>query len=1031
MIAVSQPLHTAPAFGPTFIVKRWCRLAALPLGLFAFGLVQPTPASAEPITVYPARTEGFTQSLNGEWSFKYIAGLNAGEDAGFSSPSFDVSGWKPIRVPGNWEIQGFATPRYSLSLDEGLGLYRHSFKVPANWSDKRRVCLRFDGVAFGFRLWVNGREVGTSSVSSFNPHTFDITDALRPGADNLLAVEVSNRSHGWKFDTNDDWMISGIFRDVTLFSVPTTHLRDVVTRTKVAKDGSAELFVQIAVNHPNATTIGNLYSPNGTKIATITLKPEATGTTHSGTIQIEKPELWTAETPSLYKLNLALSEESGTVVQKIDKRIGMREVSIDGMRLLLNGRPIKLRGVTHHDLDPITGRALSEDQLRRDLELMRKGNINFIRTSHYPPVERFIELCDELGFYVMLEVPLASRGGDYLKDPAYHDNILARAEATVTRDRNHPSVIVWSIGNENHMNDGEILAAQRVKKLDPTRPVILPKVPKELEANYSNYPEIIDLFSAHYPTTKQLKDWSTRLERPSIFTEYAHAQGLATERIESQWAIIQATPRYAGGSIWHFHDQGILRTSEKPVNPDEYTVYTWPDANHYYDTGEKEDTKTKGVDGADGIVYADRTPQTDFWEVRKVYSPVQIPEKSAQVKTGRQSITATVENRYDFRALIGMKLDWSLLRNGQPIQNGELSLSAPSHGKQTVNIPVTIPTDITSDVLILELRCVDELGLQITERSLRLELADAQLDKWLASLPTKGIASVNQTDKEVTIRHANFEVRVKRVTGELILRDTQGHVLVSGIYPHPGRKMLMAERHNSRSRFGYWPVSILTSVQESKVEVTQDDSGVQLTVSGKYPRPEDPAQMLEGGYQATITPSGVLEINYRYQPLDANGKFAEAGLSVVMPSEFNEFRWIGDGPYPGYPGKERLNEFGLFHLNRTDLRFQGNRRRTEAALLTTGKGSGVLILTSSTDVAVERDEKRNQTLLSHNAIISSLGNKIGAPETRVDVEKTPEISGSFRLLPLGDTWPAPLVRWFGQPAPAKDVFKPFFHSYDQ
>lgn len=758
-------------------------------------------------------------------------------------------------------------------------------------------------------------------------------------------------------------------------------------------------------------------------------RPEKDGR-FEAVVKVSTPQLWTAETPSLYRLRLGLGV-NGTGLQTIEQRIGLREISIKDGVLLLNGRPIKLHGVTHHDLDPETGRALTEEQLRRDLELMKKGNINFIRTSHYPPTERFIELCDEMGFYVMDEVPLSSRGGEYLEDPDYKENILNRVEATVTRDINHPSVMVWSVGNENEMNEGEIMAIHRLKEIDKTRPVILPKTAGTFGSNRSKFPECVDLFSAHYPSTGYLEAWATRVDRPMIFTEYAHAQGLSTERVESQWAIMQETPRYAGGSIWHFHDQGILRISDKPVDPSEYTVYVWPDKNHYYDTGEKLSSKEKGLDGADGIVYADRTPQTDFWEVRKVYSPVQIAEGSAGVSIGSQQVSATVENRYDFRSLAGMKLDWSLKLNGKAIQNGEVALSAPSHEKEIVKIPVTVPADTAGDVLALELRCIEESGLQITERAIRLDVEGSSREAWLSRLPALGEPHVAENDDEVNIRIAGFDIRVERATGELRIWDQKGNVLVSGIYPHPGRKMLMVERRGSGSRFGYWSTSLLKSADQPVVRVSKKGTSVSISVSGCYPRPNDSKQSLSGGYDLTLTQSGVVNIHYRYEPVNAEGSFAEAGLSVVMPAEFSEFRWIGDGPYPGYPGKERLNEFGLFHLNREDLYFQGNRRRTELAMLTTPAGAGVALLTASSDVAVERDEQHNQTLLSHNAIISSLGNKLGGPETSVSASDVKDIEGDFSLLLLNDAWPEPLVRRFGEPAAATNVFRPFFHSYDQ
>ncbi len=928
-------------------------------------------------------------------------------------------------MPANWELEGFAEPRYGSGLEDGLGLYRRTFRIPEMWREGGRVCLRFEGVAYGFEAWVNGQKVGASSASAYNPHTFDVTDAISsdPGAENVLAVKVTTKPRAFRFDLYDDWSLSGIFRDVTLFSVPATHIQDVTTRTTLLEDGTAKLSVAVTVNTRGAEIRGTLFAPDGATVGEFLLPRQTESSRHEAAVEVPAPRLWTAETPALYRLRLALSVE-GRSLQTIEERIGLRQVSIVDGVLLLNGRPLKLRGINHHDLDPETGRAITEDQMRRDLELMKKGNVNFVRTAHYPTHTRFLELADELGFYVLTEVSIGNGDGRALNDPAFRPNLLARVKATITRDKNHPSVVMWSIGNENRMNEGELAAGRLAKELDPTRPLCIPKTGVTFAENRDKFPEYVDVFAPHYPTSDDMRAWAATLKRPLILTEYAHAQGLAADRIESQWEIIRSSPRYAGGSIWHFHDQGILRRSKAPVDPDEYTFYAWVDKNRYYDTHQG--------DGADGIVYADRTPQTDFWQMRKVYSPVQILEDSAEVKPGRQEIAVTVENRHDFRALDGMRLAWALRRNGEAVQSGEVPLAASSHERERVDIPVTILPDATGEVLALELRCIDETGRQITERALRLDLAEAPRDAWLSSLPAAGELSVSETPDQVNIRHPHFSVSVARPGGELIIRDRDGRTLVSGIYPHPGRMRLMVERRGGdESRFGFWPFAKLTQLQNHEIKATRQGASVRLSVSGRYPRPNDPEQALLGGYEVEIAPNGVLTISYRYQPSGAaDGNFAEAGLSVAVPRELSEFRWVGAGPYSGYPGKDRLNEFGLFHLNREDLHFHGNRRQTELALLTSAEGVGMALVTSAADVCVERDQ--DQTLLSHNAVISSPGNKTGGnpPEKMVEVRETPEIAGTFTLVLLGESWPEALVKRFGRPAPAKEVFRPFFHSYD-
>jgi beta-galactosidase len=399
------------------------------------------------------------------------------------------------------------------------------------------------------------------------------------------------------------------------------------------------------------------------------------------------------------------------------------------------------------------------------------------------------------------------------------------------------------------------------------------------------------------------------------------------------------------------------------------------------------------------------------------------------VKPGTKAIVLTVANRHDFRALTGMKLAWSLRRNGAELRQGSVPLRAKSHEQERVTVPVSIPADAASDVLAVEVRCLDESGLQLIERTVRIDLDGANRRDWPGSLPALEKSVVTENDNQIKIAQGNWVLTVARPGGELTITDRIGQVIVSGIYPHTGHKFTMTETRLVK-KIDLWRAPVLTRLANPVIQVTQDNPTLRLSVKGTYPRPDDEAQSLVGGYQIEISPAGALTLAYDYAPTNAKGAFTEAGVSVVLPPTLTEFRWIGQGIHASYPGKDRLNEFGLFHLNRDDLRFPGNRRGTELALLTTAGGTGVALVPSMAgDVAVERDGE--QTRLSHNAVVSSPGNKGWAPEHPVPLEKTPRIAGGFTLVPLTDTGPSALTRWFGEPAAATDVLRPFHHSYDQ
>ena len=973
-----------------------------------------------PQDVLPVRVGEGALSLQGDWKFKYLPSSELGADAAFVRPTFDVAAWSTLPVPGHWELHGFAAPKYK-KVDEGTGLYRHTFRVPAAWGGQR-VCLRFEGVLYGLSVWVNGRPVG-EWASSYNPVTFDVTDVLQPGAsDNVLAVSVTTRSKGWEFDTNDCWALSGIYRDVTLFSVPPAHFSDLTTSTILEPDGSARLRVAIrvgGVTPPSPMVRVALRDPQNRLAGSLDASVNAEGV-GVAVLAVKTPQLWTAESPSLYRLELELRSGQRSV-QRHAEPIGLREVNIAGGVLRLNGTPIKLRGVDHHDIWPDVGRAAGEAHLRRDLELIRAANINFIRTSHYPSHPRFIELCDELGLYVMCEVPFGF-GDSHLTDPTYQDILKTRARATVRRDKNRPSVIVWSVGNENPITDLTLETGRTVKQLDPTRPICFPTSGSYFDKNHERFPDFVDLYAPHYPTVSRLREYAVTLTRPVIVTEYAHQLGLASDRVQDEWEIMQASPRLAGGAIWMFQDQGIRRTADAPPDPAKAAQYVWPDVNHYYDTA--------GTDGMDGLVYSDRTPQVDYWQVRKVYSPVQIKERTLTVKPGAQELTVHAENRHDFRSLAGMTLQWTLQKNGAAQQAGTHPLNAQPHQSETIPLRVILPTATPAEVYALQLRCLDEAGRSFHERVIRIDLG-APADR-LAALRTREPATAMRlelSETAIAIWHPRGQLQLNRRTGMLTFLATNGGMLAANIGPHASRRLTAAEELSLQRQTSIWRGNLGLETGSIETEARQSSAGVRLRVRGRYHRGDAPEQYLEGEYRLLLTPAGRIDVEYDYAPIHANGNFLEAGLFLELPATFTEFRWIGSGPFAGYPGKDRLNEFGLHHLTRDDIRVQGNRRDVELAILSSPAGVGWVCGGQLMDLAVENHP--HTTVLRHNALVSGRGNKGVGPEIVLRADQVTHIGGKFTLLPLTGDWPPALAAWFGPPDQPAELQRPFFRSFDQ
>jgi len=400
----------------------------------------------------------YVTSLNGTWKFKLFPNDDALRNVNYQEPAFDDSHWQDITVPGNWETQGFEEPQYGTPDESVIGIYRTTFSIPDSWKS-RHVLLYTEGVAFGYELWINGKRAG-SFESAFQRAEFDITESVRFDTTNSVVLEVYRNRFWVGFDCTDDWALSGIFRDIYLSAAPYAHIEDLSIVTKTGNGKSpAMIHGKIVVNlfFENDLKLKNLsadisLSHKGKLISTQLLKFVWSNTKYlpdplEFRIPVQDASLWNAETPSLYDLSIILKDEDQPL-HTLNQRCGIREVMIDGAILKLNGKPIKLRGVCRLEIHPEVGRALREKHWLEDIRLMKEANINAIRMTHWPRHPGFLDLCDELGMYVIDEVPF-DFGDDKLVNPLALGALLARAQNTVDRDKNHPSVIIWSVGNEN------------------------------------------------------------------------------------------------------------------------------------------------------------------------------------------------------------------------------------------------------------------------------------------------------------------------------------------------------------------------------------------------------------------------------------------------------------------------------------------------------------------------------------------------------------------------------------------------------
>ncbi|MBI5831593.1 MAG: DUF4981 domain-containing protein [Armatimonadetes bacterium] len=520
------------------------------------------------------------QSLNGVWRFHWSRNLDEAP-ANFHLLSTSDYTWKTINVPGDWQTQGFDLPLYvnvKHPFGEGtpptipgdfnpIGDYRTKFEVPADWAG-RRVTIVFEGVQSLLQLWLNGQPLGFSK-DSMGPAEFDLTPHLKAGS-NLLACRVWHWCDASYLEDQDFWRFSGIFRDVYLTAFPTVALADyaVVTRLDEAYTDAVLELTGVARNDREAdetVSVQVTLFDGGDVLAAGTGEPSCIAPGERGELTVElpvsAPRLWSAETPSLYDLTVTLLDGAGQPLHTERTRVGFRSVELSDGQLLVNGQPVLLKGANRHEFDQETGRTVTRDSMVRDIVTMKRHNLNAVRTSHYINHPLWYDLCDEYGIYLYDEANIESHAewDRYTKDPLWHDAMLDRVQRMCRRDKNHPSVIVWSLGNESGHGQGHIKCADWLHANDPTR--LVHYHPAEDHAS-------VDILGPMYPTVDRIIEMATdeKAYRPIIMCEYAHSMGNSTGNLKEYWSAIESHKHLQGGFIWDWVDQGLLRHS--PRTPD-------------------------------------------------------------------------------------------------------------------------------------------------------------------------------------------------------------------------------------------------------------------------------------------------------------------------------------------------------------------------------------------------------------------------------------------------------------------------------
>jgi beta-galactosidase len=868
-------------------------------------------------------------SLNGDWKFHW-AGKPDDRPQDFYKPGYEDTGWLTIPVPALWEMQGYGIPIYTnvtypfpadpphIPHDYNpVGSYRTEFEVPAEWAG-RKVFIQFGGVYSGFYLWVNGQQVGYSEDSK-TPAEFSITRCLKPGR-NLLAVEVYKWTSGSYLEDQDMFRFGGIFRDVCLYALPSVHLRDFGVSCDLDADyRDALLKVTAKVRNLAAkdtamhTVEAALLDKEGRPVGASPLMTSAVDGIAAGaestvemSAQVANPRKWTAETPYLYTVLLTLRDSDGRVVEVTRCRFGFRKVEIRGARLLVNGVPVKLKGVNRHEHDPDTGRQVSYESMARDIVLMKRHNINTVRTSHYPNDPRWYDLCDRYGIFVIDEANIESHGMGYDLDktlgnrPEWELSHVDRAVRMVERDKNHPCVLFWSLGNEAGSGCNFEAEAKAIRALDTSRPI-----------HYERMNEVADVESCMYPGVEWLRErGEEKSDKPFFVCEYAHAMGNAVGNLVEYWEVIEASPRLIGACVWDWVDQALRQWTDEEPGPDGRPRW------FYAYGGDYDDQPNDGIFSCDGLVMPDRQITPKLLEVKRVYQYVELTAEDLPAGKIR------VRNKHFFTNLNACELRWVLMEDGRVVQQGEMDAPDVAPGDSAgVTLPLKTP----------ELRPGAEYFLRVTfhlrEGALYApkgyEVGREQMQVPYPAPPAAVAAAPqkparldpNAPEGTVVALGAGFEAAFSRKTGTIERLVYHGaDVLGSlGAFPAgPRLNVLRAFTDNDQWMRDRFYEAGLSRLQHRVKSFQAAQAGDAVRVEAVLDCRGFKGRGFEHTAVYTVFGDGSIIMDNAILPVGDLPPLPRLGLQMAITGTLDNFRWFGRGPGESYPDRKAAADISLY-----------------------------------------------------------------------------------------------------------------------
>lgn len=869
-----------------------------------------------------ARSERYL-SLEGKWKFNFSKDHDkAPRD--FYSLKYDDSQWTDFPVPGILELNGYGDAIYSNNgypwrtqfrpeppfveeRNNYTGSYRKMVTVPADWKGER-IYLHVGSATSNLMVWVNGKFVGYSEDSKVSAE-FDLTKYLTPGKENLIAMQVMRWCDGSYLEDQDFWSFTGIAREVYLYARPQAHIADLFITPDLVnnyQDGTLEVKLN-AVGAKGETVMFSLKDKEGKEVAAQTAKVGGNGEVKIN-FDIKNPLKWTAETPNLYTLYTTLMDGK-QVAEVVPQRVGFRKVEIKNAQVLVNGQPVLFKGANRHELDPVTGYVVSMDRMLEDIRVMKELNINAVRTCHYPNDPRWYELCDIYGIYMVAEANIESHGMGYgdktlAKEPTYEKAHLERNESNIKIYKNHPSIIFWSVGNEAGYGPNFEKAYDLVKAYDPSRPCQYEQAGQNGKT---------DIFCPMYYDYGGCDKYSQGDNpRPLIQCEYAHAMGNSMGGFKEYWDMVRKYPKYQGGFIWDFVDQG-LRVKNKQGK----TIYAYGGDFGRYPTSDHNFN-------CNGIINPDRKPNPHANEVRYYYQNIWATAKD--LKVGE----VEVYNENFFKSLDDVELQWTLESEGKILANGRNALDIPAQQKRVVKLDgYSLPADVKGEVVL-------NLDFVLKKAEPMLDAGYAVAREQFVVNPytfptmesvlavTSGKYDTRKVEKEekvawvtlsagntsVTFNHWNGWIDYLDVDGKPMLEE--GYAITPDFWRAPtdndygaGTQRKLHAWKNPEMKMKSFKVVENEGKAEKGVEVVYDMPSVEATLTMTY----------------TLTPAGELVVNEAMTVnKDAKHKpeLMRYGMQLVMPKAYNMLTYYGKGPGENYIDRNNGDRLGVYDAKVAD-----------------------------------------------------------------------------------------------------------------